>query len=734
MSQSLAALPVPALAIAEPRADTVNLGQVWQALKTRWKWVVGPTLLAFALSFAFVNLVAPRYTGETKVLLESRDSFYTRPGQERDQQPLIDEQAVASQVQVVMSRDLAREAIKRLELVGNPEFDPLVNGIGPVHRLLILVGLATNPFDRPPEERVLEQYYDGLVVYPAGKSRVLSVEFRAKDPELAARGANTVAELYLGLQEGAKKDTARNASTWLGTSIEPLRGRVTEAEAKVEEFRARTGLLVGSNNATITSQQLSDLNGQLTQARSAQADAQAKAQLIRDLIKSGRTFEIPDVANNELIRRLTEQRVNLRAQLALEGRTLLPEHPRMKELNAQVADLESQIRGAAERTVRTLENDARLAGSRVETLQTAVDAQKKLAATANESEVQLRALEREARAQREQLESYLARYREAMARDVENATPPDARIVSRAVTPSVPSFPKKVPIVALVTIAVFIFAAGAIVARELLSAGEPVYAGNWMPAYAGVDKAREPMTGVASRQEPTLHGFGRDNGALAQEPGLPLGEAPPAEAAAPAGPRIPSDLERYNFVSLVGRLTRTEPTGRGRRVVVTSAETAKDAADIGSGLGRFLSQNGRAILVALDAGPNQLADRVGLTDLIAGDASFTDVIEREPGSRLHLVSVGTLDGGILEGERQGVDLALSAFDQTYEWVLCIIHDNGDGRLLSLLAPQVDTVVIASNADPASGPLVDLYEQAKGAGAPDVVVAREQAGVDALERA
>ena len=61
----------------------------------------------------------------------------------------IDEQAVASQVQVVMSRDLAREAIKQLGLVGNEEFDPLAGEIGLVRRLMILIGLVEEPA-RPP--------------------------------------------------------------------------------------------------------------------------------------------------------------------------------------------------------------------------------------------------------------------------------------------------------------------------------------------------------------------------------------------------------------------------------------------------------------------------------------------------------------------------------------------------------------------------------------------------------
>jgi len=268
MSSLSVAAPL-AGSVEPPLRDAVGLAQIGRPVKRRWHWIVLPTLAALVGSFAFVNLVPPRYTGEAKLLLESRDSFYTRPGQERpEQQPLIDEQAVASQVQVVMSRDLAREAVRRLGLVGNPEFDPLVNGVGTLRQLMIVWGLASNPLDRPPEERVLEEYYDHLTVFPAGKSRILTVEFRSKDAELAAKAANVIAALYLDMQEAAKKETARSASAWLGPNIESLRQRVADAEAKVEALRVRTGLFAGPNNATFNGQQLSDLNKQLSQARS----------------------------------------------------------------------------------------------------------------------------------------------------------------------------------------------------------------------------------------------------------------------------------------------------------------------------------------------------------------------------------------------------------------------------------------------------------------------------------
>jgi len=52
-------------------------------------------------------------------------------------------------------------------------------------------------------------------------------------------------------------------------------------------------------------------------------------------------------SNSELTRRLSEQRVTLRAQLAEQSSTLLDNHPRIKELKAQLADLDRQLREEA---------------------------------------------------------------------------------------------------------------------------------------------------------------------------------------------------------------------------------------------------------------------------------------------------------------------------------------------------------------------------------------------------
>jgi uncharacterized protein involved in exopolysaccharide biosynthesis len=451
----------------------IDLSALFREIGRRKWFVLAFTIGALVLSTVAVNVVSPRYTAETRVFLENRDTEYTRIGREGRSGPDLqfDQDAVLSQVQLIQSRDIARAMIQRFDLASKPEFDDLLKGIDPVTKVAVMLGLIANPATVSPEERVLEKYFDKLKAFPIAKSRVLAIEFQSKDAALAAKLSDAIAEEYLRELERAKKGSAKSAGSWLGRTIENLRERVSAAEARVEAYRTQNGLFMtgGVDGTNISSQQLSELNTQLATARAQQSEMMSKARIIREAVRQGKVFEVSDVVNNEVVRRLIETRATLKAQIAQEERTLLPQHPRMKELYAQLGGLEEQVRNAAERTARALENDAWGAAARVAASQAELDMQKRQSGTANEQEVQLRALEREAKAEREQLENYLARYRDASVRDMDNAVVADARIVSRATVPSNPSFPKRLPIIIITTLAGFIISLFWILTRALLS-------------------------------------------------------------------------------------------------------------------------------------------------------------------------------------------------------------------------------------------------------------------------
>src|SRR6202163_607387 len=593
--------PAPYKPAAAPVSGDLDLRALGQALARNRGWIIAATLLAAVLSIAAVNLVTPRYKSEARILIDGRENVFLRPNGERNEQRAgLDAEAVTSQVQLLLSRDLAREIIKKNKLAERPEFDPVLQGLSPLKSLLALVGIGRDPFSLTPEERVLDAYYDRFTAYAVDKSRVIVIEFQSRDPELAARVANSIADGYLVLQQGARQDQAKSASQWLSGEIESLRKKVADAESRAEDFRSKSSLFVGTNNTTLSNQQMGELNTQLNNARALKSDAKSKARLIREMLQSGKSIEASEVLNSELIRRLSEQRVTLRGQLAEQSSTLLDGHPRIKELKAQIGDLDRQIPGEAEKLIRSLENEARISGARVEALSSNLDQLKRQAASANGDDVQLRALDREAKAQRELLESYLAKYREANARETIGNAPSDTRIISRAVASNTPYFPKKMPIVLVAALATMVVCAGFVATGELMRYS-PGGAAAWVP---------EPPRPSAVATHPAL--------------GVPL-----------------------VAIDELARSLRTAGEG-GRRVAVFGAARNVGTTLSAVTLARALARDARVVLIDLAVGAPNLAalssdpHAPGVADVVRGTASFGDVITRDKLSRVHLVGAGRI--------------------------------------------------------------------------------------------
>jgi uncharacterized protein involved in exopolysaccharide biosynthesis len=614
--------------------EELNLGMVARAIWRKKLLILGLTFLVGATAFAAVSYLTPRYKSEARVLVEGRENIFLRPEAEKtatDRTP-VDQETVTSQVQLVLSRDLAREVIRDLKLTEVPEFNAALRKASPL-AFLRKLGVIRDPMSMKEDERVLAAYYERLSAYAVDKSRVIAIEFQSADPELAARIANTIADKYLVFQQLAKQDQARSASKWLVGELDKLRQKVTEAEAKVEDFRAKSNLFVGSNNTSLSNQQLTELSSQVSAARAQKADAEVRARMIREALRSGASLESTDVGNSDLIRRLSEQRVTLRGQLAEQSSTLLPQHPRIKEMRAQIADLDQQIRAEAEKIARGLENEAKVAGGRLDSLTANLDQLKRQTASNSDQDVQLRSLEREAKAQRDLFESYLAKYREATARDSIAAAPADARVISRAAVSNIPYFPRKIPIVLIASLATLCLATAFVVTGALLNSE------NYSRASASV----EHTTSAA----------------------LPMAVAP----------RLPRTSDWPALGSPIDNVAAElrEAGHLGKRVTIVGSASNVGTTSTAIALGRALARNHRVVLIELALHSPNIdvisADpsAPGLADLVRGTASIGDIITRDRASRLHLVAAGRV-GSDVAGLVQAPMLwtAVDALAQSYD--------------------------------------------------------------------
>lgn len=686
----------------------IDIGALLRELRKRiWLVTAVPLAIGVAL-FVLLSGVDPSYRSGARIIIEKRESVFTRRadgdvGQSGGQ---FDEQAVGSQVEVLTSDDLALKVIARLNLADHPEF---LNASGGslTSRLL---GWAGAPDDTPeltPGERTLTEFRKHLTVYAIDKSRVISVEFWSHDPELAQKVPNALADEYLALTRASQLQTTEEATGWLGTEIEELRRKVREAEQKAAAYRASSDLLMGNNNALLATQQLSEAASEMSRVRDQRSEAESKVSAIRAALEKGGSIEVmPEVIASPLVQRLREREASLQAEISQLGATLLPNHPRLKALTSQVGDYRIQIRNAARNILQSLENDVDLQRKRETVLLGEVNRLKAEAGRVGEAEVELRALEREAAAQRELLETYLSKFREAASRQNRDYLPVDARIISRAVMPSESFFPKIVPFTIAGMVMSAVLAVVAILAWALLT-GRALK--DVAPAEPMLPE-RVPMAQAAARRPGSPDGLvewdddddagDAPSGMMADGDtfGLPEMDAPslaPDEEAEfpPVGARA-NDPENFSFGETFKAISGME---RARIAVVSPG--GDEGSLLAWQLVRELAASGReAVIVDLTGSAvtsrefTDAQEAPGLRDLMAGRVELSQALHRDWCSQASVLPSGSdVEPGPHAMARLGMiaDAVVGAFE-------FVVFDCGvtGPEGLDRIAPR-DTLVLVS---------------------------------------
>ena len=720
----------------------IDVRDVLRGILRRWLSILLFTAACAFLAYWFVNSVKPIYTSSAMVLVANQETPYTRVGQDRNERITLTERDVASQVQVVKSRDLALRVIQDLKLNEVKEFDSLKSGIGTIGQLLIAFGFKPNPATMTEEQRVIDHYYDKLTVFEVPKSTVISVQFESRDPKLATAVANKVAEYYVAFSKQALNEPTGEARDWLASQIEDLRKKVVESETAVEKFRAEAGIFRGAQ-AKLNNEELSSLNSQIIVASAARSEAQAKASSIRELLRTTGTVDTSaDVLTSPLIQRLREQQVQLTRSRAELSTIYLDNHPRIIAVNRELEDLNRQIRSEAFKVVERLDQEAKVAEARENALRGNLEKLKAQTSATGIDDVKLRELEREAAANRSLLESFLVRYTDANSRQDISTQPGLGRIISAAGEPSEPSFPKKGPIMLLATFGGFILAIGlAFVVEVMSSAANLDRRQVSVPSSIDVQASAPVSVQQPGGATPSVFASAA-SAAAAPAVVMPPSMAQPSSAASPAMMQVDTSKAEANSVgtsalaTLPGMATSMvaihatsqavfepqsgyrkalEPVFAGVRHLVANSNYRRvsivnltgqelDSLAFTLALGRLLAMSGlKAAIMDVSSGQPGLAalepelGGVGIYDLVANQAGFADIIRKDKRTQLQTISAGqTAVANQALVSSPAMEQAIRALEQVYQVSLIHVGEGNETNVELAANSSVVLVLAAEN--------------------------------------
>ncbi len=666
------------------QAPSFSVLDVLRGMARRKLLMVSCLALGVAAGFTVLTIYKPSYLAEARILIDNQATPYdaanvTQADATRDQP--IDERFVQSQVTVLQSDDLAMRVITERGLAQRPDFDPLAGGIGTSRKLLIALGFADDPTLMTAEQRALKKLATNLTIYPLPGADAIGIKFTAADGKTAAEVANALAETFVLSTREAKSGTNDRAREWLSQQIATLQQKVVASDAAVETFRTESGLIKGQTS-TLGTQEISELNTQITQAEAASAEASAKASEIRRLLKTSGTVDAnSDVMSSPTIQSLRQQQVAAQRKITELSATYLSNHPKMVAAAKELAAVNMQLRSEALKIVQGLQGQANIAAARAESLRKSLDALKGREGTAAQDAVKLNELEREAKANRDQLEAMMQRFADSNTRKNLDLQPGFARIIQKASAPAIPYFPKTGPIMLLTSLAGLGLGMGLAFLFEIMA----------QAARLNAAAAGEPTSPRPSRRE--AHAISDDMRGNVRVPELvPQVQAAAAsavQAAAVAPPPKPTKVEIVAqpaasnvaalpaIIATLGMLKTSEEArhvlaqmeghGKASDAIAQLAAQIQDLrqpgkslacamAGIGAGyevgtsalaVARTLARLGvKTILVDLEsakpliAGLLELPAAPGLMDLVSGKADFTKAIQNDNETGLQTIRHG----------------------------------------------------------------------------------------------
>ncbi len=384
------------------------------------KWTIAGFVVAMLIVvFSILQVITPIYQSEATLLIESQDAKVVNVdeiygvGQSREY--------FNTQVEILKSRETAIKTIIALKLWEVPEFDPTKKGafasmmeaIGLSPSALgISTALNKKPTDNDLAESVYGSFSGKLQVKPVRLSQLVIIGFESADPLLSQRIANTLAKTYINNDRDSKFNMTQEASSWLQSRLEGLRGKLLESEQALQSYREKQGIIdVNGSVQTLAAQQITDVSQRLIEARVKRAELQsAYDQIIR--IKDGDYSSVPAVVRSiEVAEARSRESASLANVSQLKER-YGSEHPKMVAAEAELKAAKADTRQQMSLVVSGLTREYEVARATERALEGSLNSARGSLQTVNRSGTELGALERDVASNKQIYETFLNRAKE----------------------------------------------------------------------------------------------------------------------------------------------------------------------------------------------------------------------------------------------------------------------------------------------------------------------------------
>ena len=396
------------------------------------KWLILTFLVTVVTLVSIATFkMKPVFEATARIEID-RDSSSVLPFQAINSDAAFDDlqNYIETQSKVLQSDTLAMETIKKLDLINDPAFDAEPGK----HQVLPVLSPTSEPITRPG---ILSEFEGSLSVKLVPNTRLLDVTFEATDPKLAARVLNAHLNEFKLQNFNNRVNSSTTASGFLTDELNDTKHKFEVAEEARLKYEREHQIWTVDEKQNITTQKLSEIDKELTQAQSDRIKKQADY----DTAKTGNVDTVPAIRESAQIASLMNKQSELRQQFISESNRLGPNFPTVKSLADQIKHIDQLISDEKKNIVGRIQQDYLTAVQRETLLTNALDKQKIEANAMAENLIQYNLLVRDAESNKQMYDGLSQKLKEA---GISAGLHPDnIRIIDPAMVPSGPSRPNR---------------------------------------------------------------------------------------------------------------------------------------------------------------------------------------------------------------------------------------------------------------------------------------------------
>lgn len=616
----------------------ISLIDLWAAVY-RCRAVIAAILILTQVIALGYSLLATRYY-QSVTLVEVRQEAEKVLGTEADREgassKLDADRFLNTQLDVIRSRSTANAVAESLRLYRGTQFIDAMRVTKKPDGVLILSDAEAK------RQQILEVLSDNLSVNYTGDTRLAAIAFSSPDPKLSAQISNAYAENYIRNNLARKLDSSSYALQFLRDQLAEAQVRLEESEQSAVNYARRTRIVDASNAATakgngtqpqsLITAQLVQLNESLSKATAERIGAEQKWQKTSSLPM----MNIPEVLTNQAIQGMVQRRAEAAAAYQEQLSSRQETYPSVIQAKAGVSTLDSQITSLARSIRGSIKNQYDVARQQERQLVETLDSLKNRTLSEQNQSIQLSILRRGAETNRAQYDALLQRFNQLNAESGVQTN--NLSIIDKGRIPVVSSWPKWPLNIGLAAVIGLLLSAGFVIIREQL-----------------FDAIRTP-------------------GDVTERLKLPLlGVIPDADDV--MDQLIDSKSVMTEAMSSIRtNLSLASDGGTHKVMMLTSTEQGEGKSSTCFALALSFARLGKRVIV-IDADlrrPNmhslfKIPNKLGVSNVIAGQNSFDDVVHKNISVNIDLITVGDIPPNPVEqlishGFQSILDRAIAEYD------------------------------------------------------------------------